>query len=107
MRNGALCWDYIVPPSGTVFHLVGRQRVRHGIVSPVGTSFHCAEFWLKIYIFVFYLNTLYAPIELQIDLRLYKNANSAPRVSLEEKVRFPADFLYTCSGVGESISRWA
>ncbi len=94
----------IVPPSGILFHLVKRQRVWHGLVSLVGTAFHCAEFCLKIYIFMFYINTLYTPIELQNDLSLYKNANSAPRVSLEGKVRFPRIFLYTCSGARESIS---
>ena len=101
MRNGALCGDYIVPPSGTVFHLVGRQLARHGIVSPVGTPFHSAEFWLKIYIFVFYLNTLYAPIELQNSNSLYKNVKTQSGFYRNSKVETSGDFLYTCSGVRE------
>ena len=78
--------------------------MRHGIVSPVGTSFHCAEFWLKIYIFVFYLNTLYAPIELQNSNSLYKNVKTQSGFYRNSKVETSGDFLYTCSGVRESIS---
>ena len=101
MRNGALCGNYIVPPSGILFHLVKRQLARHGIVSPVGTPFHSAEFWLKIYIFVFYLNTLYAPIELQNSNSLYKNVKTQSGFYRNSKVETSGDFLYTCSGVRE------